>query len=175
MQATHFARVHPSAIKLSDTRKPLSAGSGDGDPRPTDITAIALAEPICGTSDRNTPARLPGSRCHLRRAASASGPDRVFLLLQSDANAFVFVQGCAARSIDPARGSDCCCADSVGPASLLFADMIFRRDSDRNPHALLDPRDKLEIALLDRLAALRGIGRDRVDVQLDRVPRPRPA
>ena len=60
-----------------------------------------------GTSDRNTPARLPGSRCHLRRAASASGPDRVFLLLQSDANAFVFVQGCAARSIDPARGSDC--------------------------------------------------------------------
>ena len=30
MQATHFARVHPSAIKLSDTRKPLSAGSGDG-------------------------------------------------------------------------------------------------------------------------------------------------
>jgi hypothetical protein len=78
--------------------------------------------------DRNTPARLPGSRCHLRSAASASGPDRVFLLLQSDANAFVVVQGCAARSIDPARGSGCCCADSVGPATLLFADMIFRRD-----------------------------------------------
>src|SRR5271157_2759022 len=37
-------------------------------------------------------------------------------------------QGRAARSIDPARGSDCCCADSVGPASLLFADMFFRRD-----------------------------------------------
>ena len=43
-------------------------------------------------------------------------------------------RGCAARSIDPARGSDCCCADSVGPASLLFADMIFKRDST---HAVL--------------------------------------
>ena len=106
---------------------------------PTDITAIALAEPICGTSDRNTPARLPGSRCHLRRAASASGPDRVFLLLQSDANAFVVVQGCAARSIDPARGSDCCCADFVGPASLLFADMIFRRDRWPRPIARPGP------------------------------------
>ena len=45
-----------------------------GDPRANNITAIALAEPLYGTADRNAAARLPGSRPHLRRGASAAGP-----------------------------------------------------------------------------------------------------
>ena len=110
-----------------------AAGSGDRDPRSTNLTTIALAEPIRGTSDRNASARLPGSRSYLRCAASAAGPDRVFPLLQSDTSAFVVGQGCTARSINPTTGSDRCCADSVGTALLLFADMIFRRDSRTMP------------------------------------------
>ncbi len=34
-------------------------GSGDGDPRSTNLTALAVAESICGTTDRNVAARLP--------------------------------------------------------------------------------------------------------------------
>ena len=62
---------------------------------------------------------------HLQRVLTGySAP-----LLQSDTNAFVVGQGCTARSINPTTGSDRCCTDSVGTASLLFADMIFRRDN----------------------------------------------
>ena len=35
------------------------AGSGDGDPRPTNLTALALAEPICRTPNWYVAARLP--------------------------------------------------------------------------------------------------------------------
>src|SRR4249920_366344 len=88
-----------------------------------------MAEPVCGTADWNAAARLPGSCSDLWGAASAAGSDRVFPLLQSDANAPLVGQGCSARSINPATGSDRCCAGSLRTASLLFADMIFRRDN----------------------------------------------
>ena len=96
--------------------------------RPTDLTAITVAEPIRGTPDRNASARLPGSRCHLRRAASPADPGRIYRLLQSDADASVVEQGCAVRSRGPATGSHSRCADFVRAASLLRADMIFGKD-----------------------------------------------
>jgi hypothetical protein len=39
--------------------------SGDGDPRPTNLTAVAMADSVCRTTD-NAVARLSGSRPHLR-------------------------------------------------------------------------------------------------------------
>jgi hypothetical protein len=115
-----------------------AAGSRDGDPRPTDLTAITVAEPIRGTPDRNAPARLPGSRCHLRRAASPADPGRIYRLLQSDADASVVEQGCAVRSRGPATGSNSRCADFVRAASLLRADMIFGKDNRFPPWVNLD-------------------------------------
>src|SRR5271166_974868 len=57
------------------------------------------------------------------------GSDRVFSLLQSDANAPVVKQGCSARPSGPATWNRRHCADFVRTASLLRADIIFGRDT----------------------------------------------
>ena len=76
-----FQRTGNFSRPRSDCRTCQSSGRQGGwsfrerqDPRPTNLTAIAVAEPIYGTADRNAAARLSGSRSHLRRAASASDP-----------------------------------------------------------------------------------------------------
>ena len=62
-------------------------------------------------------------------------------LLQSDANARLVGQGYSARSINPATGSHHHCADLLRTASLLYADIIFRRDTMHRPSHCTMPRD----------------------------------
>jgi len=93
---------------------------------------LAMAESVCGTTDRDVAARLFRSRFRLRRRASAAGSDCVFLLLQPDAHAPVVGQGRSARPSYPATWGHRYRADFVRAASLLRADMIFGNDS---PHA----------------------------------------
>jgi hypothetical protein len=80
---------------MAPTARPSDGGSGEGDQRPTNRTALAVAESICGTLNWFASARLLGSRSHLRCTASAVGSGRVLPLLQRDAHAPVLGQGCA--------------------------------------------------------------------------------
>ena len=150
-------------------------GSGDGDPRSTNLTALAVAEPICRTAYWNPAARLPGSRCHLRCTPSVAGSGRVFRLLQQDTYTPVVRKRHAARSSDPATWSHRHCADSVRPASLLRADMIFGRHrthasqyrSDSRTHArpLHRPSDLEELFRKNSRASLMTRRRSSSDCQ----------
>ena len=87
---------------------------------PRSKSTLAMAESVCRTADWNAAARLPGSCSHLWRAASAAGSSRVFPIRRERTCRWT---GSSARSINPATGSDHCCAGSLRAASLLFADL----------------------------------------------------
>src|SRR6476660_4451224 len=48
------------------------SGEGDGYPRSTDLSWVAVAEWLCRTSDRRTAPRVPGSSGNLGREAPAA-------------------------------------------------------------------------------------------------------
>src|SRR5262245_61420907 len=106
-------------------------GEKDGDTRPPDRTALALAKPICGTLDRNAPPRVLGSCLDLGRPAFAPNSDVICALLQRNPHAPGIGQGCAATTSCPTMRKDCHNADSVRIASSLRPDMIFGRDIRR--------------------------------------------
>src|SRR5262249_22144122 len=107
---------------------------GHGDSGPTDLSSIALAKWLCGTSDWHIAPRVPGSNAHLRRGAPKANSLRLCSVLQSIADALILAQGCTARSSDPTIRYHCRHSHLSGTAPSLRADLIFGRDRGSENH-----------------------------------------
>src|SRR6478752_2466321 len=83
------------------------SGEGDGYPRSTDLSWVAVAEWLCRTSDRHTAPRVPGSNTHLRRGAPAASSFRLFGVLQSSTHPLGIRERCAFASSGPTIGRHC--------------------------------------------------------------------
>src|SRR5437867_6913598 len=70
------------------------SGEGDGYPRSTDLSWIAVAEWLCGTSDRHIAPRVPGSSGNLQRDAPAANSFRLCGVLQPRAHALGITERC---------------------------------------------------------------------------------
>ena len=95
---------HWFVIGTASTERHLPDAPSDGHSRQTDSAAISLAERLCGTTDRLDQTRMPGSRCHNWRAASASCSAFLPAILQRHADASVAGQRLTANEIVEAVG-----------------------------------------------------------------------
>ena len=109
------------------------SGESDGYPRSTDLAWIAMAEWLCRTSDRHIAPRMPGSNAHLRRGAPAASSFRLCRVLQSNAHALGVTERCALASSSPTIWRHCRYSDLGWAASPTRPDMIFGKDSRKNP------------------------------------------
>jgi hypothetical protein len=102
---------------------------GDGYPRSTELSWVAVAEWLCRTSDRHAAPRVPGSNAHLRRGASAASSFRLCGVLQSSAHALGVRERCAFASSGPTIWRHCHHSDPGWAAPSIRPDMIFGKDS----------------------------------------------
>ena len=86
---THLLRDRDASYGHAVTQ----ASCGDRHPGSPDCAAVTLAEWPCGEADWLDPARMSGSRRHLWRSPSASGPERLRHLLQQCPHPSVVGQG----------------------------------------------------------------------------------
>src|SRR6478735_4242540 len=83
------------------------SGEGDGYPRSTDLSWVAVAEWLCRTSDRHTAPRVLGSNTHLRRGAPAASSFRLCGVLQSSTHPLGIRERCAFASSGPTIWRHC--------------------------------------------------------------------
>src|SRR6476661_8318884 len=106
------------------------SGEGDGYPRSTDLSWVAVAEWLCRTSDRHTAPRVPGSNTHLRRGAPAASSFRLCGVLQSSAHPLGIRERCAFASSGPTIWRHCHHFHPGWTAPPIRPDMIFGKDRD---------------------------------------------
>jgi hypothetical protein len=107
------------------------SGEGDGYPRSTDLSWVAVVEWLCRTSDRHTAPRVPGSSGNLRRYAPAANSFRLCGVLQSTAHALGITERCAFSSSSPTIWRHCRHSDPGWIAPPIRPDMIFGKDRGR--------------------------------------------
>ena len=119
----------PGARQRSCLRTRLHvSGEGDGYPRSTDLSWVAVAEWLCRTSDRHIAPRVSGSSGHLRRDAPPANSFRLCGTLQSSAHALGITEGCALASSGPTIWRHCRHSDPGWTAPSIRPDMIFGKD-----------------------------------------------
>src|SRR4029079_3735080 len=104
------------------------SGEGDGYPRSTDLSWVAVAEWLCRTSDRYTAPRVPGSNTHLRRGAPAASSFRLCGVLQSSAHPLGIRERCAFASSGSTIWRHCHHFHPGWAAPPIRPDMIFGKD-----------------------------------------------
>jgi len=105
------------------------SGEGDGYQRSTYLSSIAVAEWLCGTSDRHIAPRVPGSSGHLRRDATAANCFCLCSVLQSSAYVLDIRERCALAASSPTICHHCRHSDLGWAASPIRSDMIFGKDT----------------------------------------------
>ena len=124
------------------------SGEGDGYPRSTDLSWVAVAEWLCRTSDRHTAPRVPESNTHLRRGAPAASSFRLCGVLQSSAHPLGIRERCAFASSGPTIWRHCHHSHPGWTAPPIRPDMIFGKDRANNPLGALVFCDKEESKLI---------------------------
>ena len=97
-------------------------------PRSTDLSWVAVAEWLCGTSDRHIAPRVPGSSGNLQRDAPAANSFRLCGVLQSSAPALGITERRAPASSGPTIWRHCRRSDPGWTAPPIRPDMIFGKD-----------------------------------------------
>ena len=96
--------------------------------RSSNLTAVTLAERVCGAPDRLDPPGMPGPHRGDRRAAPAPYPQMLHGVLQRGAHASIAEQGCAHREGHPVRRAHRSAARAWWTAPSVRADLICDRD-----------------------------------------------
>src|SRR4029079_5678729 len=109
------------------------SGEGDGYPRSTDLSWVAVAEWLCRTSDRHTAPRVPRSNTHLRRGAPAASSFPLCGVLQSSAHPLGIRERCAFASSGPTIWRHCHHSHPGWTAPPIRPDMIFGKDRPDSP------------------------------------------
>jgi hypothetical protein len=100
-----------------------------GYPRPSDLAWVTVAKWHCGTSDRHTAPRVPGSNYYLWRGAPTARSFRLCGVLQSSAHALGITERCPLASSSPTVWCHCRYSHLGRAASPIRPDMIFGKDA----------------------------------------------